>query len=168
MNSFSCSCYCPFPFQAPVYSKHVCLLFRIFLPPTLQLFNYLFFNTCKHHKHSLANFKVERVFLFVGVKLQNIWFSEITIGKECEGYGAKGLIWALRCFVECMLNLGGKFILWILTFVWCFSPSPKHFHINHLIWCYQPTRNIHILKLWKLRWRIAMFVVSVCLFVFRK
>lgn len=78
----------------------------------LQLFNYLCFNTWKHHKHSSANLKVERAFLFVAGKLQNnTWFSEMTIGKEREGYGAKGLIWALRCFVECMLNLGDEFIL---------------------------------------------------------
>lgn len=81
---------------------------------------------------------------------------------------------ALRCFVECMLNLDDEFMLQLLTLVWCFYPSPKHFHRNHLIWYYQQhskrgqsVRDMHILKLWELRWRRAVFMVSfLCLFDF--
>lgn len=162
----------PFPIPgSSLYQACVSALWNIFAAHP-QLFDYPCFNTWKHHKHSLANLKVERAFLFVAGNLQNnIWFSEMTIGKEREGYGTRGLIWALRCFVECMSNLGGEFILWILTLVWCFSP-PKHFLSNHLIWCYQqhskigqPTRDIHILKLGKLRWRVAILWL-VFLFLF--
>lgn len=108
----------PFPISdSSLYQACLSALWNIFAAHP-QLFNYLSFNTWKHHKHSLANLKVERALRFVAGKLQNIWFSEMTIGKEREGYGGtKGLIWALRCFVQCMLNRGDEFILQILTLV---------------------------------------------------